>query len=278
MNALLAIDIGNTQVVLGVYQGNSWSARWRLHTERTRTSDEWASLLAGLFSVHDLRLSQCRDIAISSVVPRVTTALREMAIAYCKVEPFVVGPGVKTGVRILTDNPREVGADRVVNALAAYRRYGGPAVVVDFGTATTVDAISACGEYLGGAIAPGLAISAEALQRHAAQLQEVELVRPARAIGRNTVECLQAGIVLGYAGLVEGLVRAVRAELGQAKVIATGGLVSAVTQATDLIDHVDPDLTLEGLRLMYDLNRPGWSAGSERETVVSAEVSGSVSA
>lgn len=254
MKDLLAIDVGNTQVVVGVHDGAGWTAQWRLHTERTRTSDEWASLLTGLMGARGLLLGDCAGIAISSVVPGVTPALREMARVYTGAEPFVVGPGVKTGIRILTDNPREVGADRVVNALAAHERYGGPAIVVDFGTSTNMDVISPEGDYIGGAIAPGLAVSAEALQRRGAQLREVELVRPARAIGRNTVECMQSGIVLGYAGLVEGLVRAIKEELGPSKVIATGGLVRAVTQATDIIDHVDPDLTLEGLRIMYGLN------------------------
>jgi type III pantothenate kinase len=253
---LLAIDAGNTQVVVGAHDGERWGPRWRLHTEHTRTSDEWASLLAGLLGSRGLRLAECRDVALGSVVPRVTTALREMAQTYTGVEPFVVGPGVKTGVRILVDNPREVGSDRVLNALAARERYGGPAIVVDFGTSTNLDVVSAEGDYVGGAIAPGLAVAAEALFGRAAKLQEVELVRPPRAIGRNTVECMQAGIVLGYAGLVERLVRETQRELGPSKVIATGGLVGAMTQATDIIEHVDPELTLEGLRLMYELNRP----------------------
>ncbi len=255
-DVLLAIDVGNTQVVVGAHDGNDWCARWRLHTESTRTSDEWASHLGGLLDSSGLRLRECRNVALSSVVPRVTAALRDMASAYTRSEPFVVGPGVRTGVRILTDNPREVGADRVVNSLAARERYGGPAIVVDFGTATTLDVISEEGDYLGGAIAPGLSIAAEALQSHASKLSEVELLRPARAIGRNTVECMQMGIVVGYAGLVERLVRDTQRELGgPCKVIGTGGLVGVVTQATDAIEHVDPDLTLEGLRLMYRLNR-----------------------
>jgi len=253
---LLAIDVGNTQVVVGLHDGDEWVERWRVRTDGSRTSDEWASILAGLFSLRGRSLSQCNEVSIGSVVPTAIDALRTMSSEYCGAEAFVVGPGVKTGVRILTDNPREVGADRVVNALAVRHRYGGPAIVVDFGTATTVDAVSAEGDYIGGAIAPGLAISAEALQRYTARLQDVELIRPARSIGRNTVECMQIGIVIGYAGLVERLVSGVRAELGGGKVIATGGLVSAVTQATDVIDIVDGDLTLEGLRLMYELNRP----------------------
>ncbi|MDQ3856229.1 MAG: type III pantothenate kinase [Chloroflexota bacterium] len=258
----LAIDVGNTQVVIGLHDGVEWLQRWRVRTERARTSDEWASMLAGLFGLRGLRLADCSDISIGSVVPGAIAALRDMSLAYCGAEPFVVGPGVKTGVRILTDNPREVGADRVLNALAAHERYGGPAIVVDFGTATTVDVVSVQGDYLGGAIAPGLAISAEALQRYTARLQEVELVRPARMVGRNTVECMQIGIVIGYAGLVERLVAGVKAELGEAKVIATGGLVSAVAQATSAIDVIDEDLTLEGLRLMYELNRGRMAAGA----------------
>jgi len=256
---LLGIEAGNTQVVVGVHDGATWCARWRISTVRTRTSDEWAAILGGLLAGAGLTLAACRDVAISSVVPNITTELQLMTRTYAGAEPFVVGPGVRTGVRILTDNPREVGADRVVNALAARERYGAPAIVVDFGTSTNLDVVSADGDYIGGAIAPGLAISAAALQSYTAKLPEVELVRPARAIGRNTVECMQAGIVLGYAGLVERLVRETQKELGPSKVIATGGLVGAVTQATDIIDYVDPDLTLEGLRLMYALNR-----GTER--------------
>lgn len=254
--ALLAIDVGNTQVVVGVHDGAGWIARWRVGSDRNRTSDEWASTLSVLLADQGLSLRRCEHVAIASVVPRITTALLDMTRVYPRVEPFVVGPGVRTGVRILTENPREVGADRVVNALATHQRYGGPAIVVDFGTATTFDAISELGDYLGGAIAPGLAISSEALQTYTAKLQEVDLVRPSRAIGRNTVECMQSGIVLGYAGLVEKLVHSIKAELGPCKVIATGGLVGAVMQATDILDHVDPDLTLEGLRLMYELNVP----------------------
>lgn len=253
---LLAMDVGNTQVVVGVHDSSRWCARWRISTDRTRTSDEWASVLSGLLNLHGLRLGECQDVAISSVVPGVTTSLRTMAQTYATGAPFVVEPGVRTGLRLLVDDPREVGADRVVNALAAREHYGGPAIVVDFGTATTLDVISADGDYLGGAIAPGLAISAEALFRYASRLHEVELVKPLRAIGRNTAECVQAGMVLGYAGMVERLVRETQHELGPCKVIATGGLVNTVAQATDIIDHVDPDLTLEGLRLMHGLNRP----------------------
>ncbi len=252
---LLGIEAGNTQVVVGVHDGETWCARWRISTVRTRTSDEWAAILSGLLASAGLTLAACHDIAISSVVPNITTELQLMARAYAGAEPFVVGPGVRTGVRILTDNPKEVGADRVVNALAARERYGAPAIVVDFGTSTNLDVVSTDGDYIGGAIAPGLAVSAAALTGAAAKLPEVELVRPARAIGRNTVECMQAGIVLGYAGLVERLVRETQKELGPSKVIATGGLVGAVTQATEIMDYVDPDLTLEGLRLMYALNR-----------------------
>ncbi len=253
---LLAIDVGNTQVVVGAHDGASWCARWRASTDRTRTADEWASVLSGLLDLRGLKLAECEDVAISSVVPGVTASMREMARTYSLRDPFVVEPGVRTGLRILVDDPREVGADRVVNALAAREHYGGPAIVVDFGTATTLDVISAEGDYLGGAIAPGLAISAQALFQYASRLHEVELVRPARAIGRNTAECIQGGIVLGYAGLVERLVRETQRELGPCKVIGTGGLVSTVAPATDVIDHIAPDLTLEGLRLMYVLNRP----------------------
>lgn len=254
---LLAIDAGNTQVVIGLHNRQTWTAQWRITTERVRTADEWASILTGLFgaSGQHITLAECRTVAIASVVPHITTALFEMISTYARAEPFIVRPGVRTGVKLLVDNPREVGADRVVNSLAARERYGGPAIVVDFGTSTNIDVINRDGDYIGGAIAPGLMVSADALFSRAAKLQEVELVRPPRAIGRNTVECMQSGIVLGYAGLVERLVAEIKRELGPAQVVATGGLVRSVAQATDIFDHVDPDLTLEGLRLMYDLNR-----------------------
>lgn len=267
MNRLLAIDIGNTQVVVGAHDGASWTSEWRISTVRTRSADEWGSILTALLSTCDARLSDYPSVAISSVVPRVTMELRQMVRKYCGSEAFVVGPGVKTGVRILTDNPREVGADRVVNSLATHHRYGGPAIVVDFGTATTFDVVSADGDYMGGAIAPGLAISAEALQQYTAKLQEVELVRPPSAVGRNTVEAMQSGLVLGYAGLVEGLIHSIQRETGSCKVIGTGGLVSIVAQATDVIDVVDNELTLEGLRLMYDLNRTGQHEAGDRAPV-----------
>ena len=257
MGPLLAIDVGNSHVVAGLHDGEGWRERLRLATDRARTPDEWASLLGVLLADRGYALRGCGDVAVASVVPPVTTALREMGRAYVGAEPFVVEPGVKTGMRILAEHPREVGADRLVNTLAAHARYGGPAIVVDLGTATTLDVVSAEGDYLGGSIAPGLKVSAEALSRFTAKLQSVELVRPPRAIGRNTVEAMQSGIVLGHAALVEGLVHAVRAELGPATTIGTGGLVGVVAGATSIFDHVDPDLTLEGLRLMYGLNRPG---------------------
>lgn len=253
---LLAIDAGNTHVVVGLHDGQRWRDRWRLGTERGRTADEWAGLLLPLLSSSGYGLRECADAAIASVVPPVTTALREMARTYVGVQPFVVEPGVRTGMRVLVDNPLEVGADRLVNTLAAHTSYGGPAIVVDLGTATTLDVVSSDGDYLGGAIAPGLKLSAEALARYAAKLQAVELGRPPRAIGRTTAEAMQSGIVLGHAALVEGLVRATQVELGPSKVIGTGGLASVVAEVASVFDVLDPNLTLEGLRLMYALNRP----------------------
>ena len=253
---LLVMDVGNTNVVVGLRADHAWCGRWRLSTERGRTADEWAGLLLPLLSSSGYDLRECADVAIASVVPPVTTALREMARTYVGAEPFVVEPGVRTGMRVLVDNPIEVGADRLANTLAAHTLYGGPAIVVDLGTATTLDVISPDGDYLGGAIAPGLRLSAEALAWYAAKLQAVELARPSRAIGRTTVEAMQSGIVLGHAALVEGLVRATQAELGPSTVIGTGGLAGVVAEATEVFDVVDPDLTLEGLRLMHALNRP----------------------
>lgn len=265
---LLAIDAGNTHVVVGLHDGRLWRARWRLGTERGRTADEWAGLLLPLLSSSGYDLRKCMDVAIASVVPPVTAALRELARTYVGGEPFVVEPGARTGMRVLVDNPLEVGADRLVNTLAAHTLYGGPAIVVDLGTATTLDVVSPEGDYLGGAIAPGLKLSAEALARYAARLQAVELVRPPRAIGRTTVEAMQSGIVLGHAALVEGLVRATQAELGPSTVIGTGGLAGVVAEATSVFDVVDADLTLEGLRLMYALNR---SDGIARPVEVAGE-------
>jgi type III pantothenate kinase len=255
---LLAIDVGNTETTIGVLDGEKLVQHWRAATRAERTADEHALMLAGFLAHEGLTFpGSLSGVAISSVVPRLTQALREMVERYCPFDPLLVEPGVRTGLSIMTDNPREVGADRVVNAVAAFALYGGPTVVVDFGTATTVDAISARGELLGNAIAPGVQISMNALARSAAQLRRVELVVPRSVIGKNTVESLQAGIVFGFAGQVDGLVRRMVAELGgAATVVATGGLAGAVLDACETIQHYDSWLTLHGLRRIFDRNAP----------------------
>ncbi|HEX9343265.1 MAG TPA: type III pantothenate kinase [Actinomycetota bacterium] len=270
---LLAIDVGNTEITIGVFDGDTLVQHWRAATVAERTADETALLLSGFLGQEGLDLStKISGVAVSSVVPAVTAALREMVRRYCAgFEALVIEPGVRTGLSILVENPREVGADRVVNTAAAFAAYGGPAVVVDFGTATTFDAVSERGEYLGGAIAPGIQISTNALATHTAQLHRVELVAPRSVVGKSTTECLQSGIVYGFAGQVDGIVRRMVAELGgQVTVIATGGLASAVLAACETIQCHDPWLTLQGLRIVYGRNQsppqaPAAGQGRDRE-------------
>lgn len=253
---LLAIDVGNTETVLGVFTGAELTWHWRISTVTDRTADELAVLLAGFLSQHDLSFdSQITGVAISSGVPPLTEALRRMTERYFHFAPLIVEPGVKTGIPVLTDNPREVGADRVVNALAAYARFGGPCIVVDFGTATTYDAVSAKGEYLGGAIAPGMRISEESLTSHAARLPDVEILGTKSVIGKNTVEAMQSGLLWGTVAELEGMVERMETEMGgDVTVVATGGLAEDVVPHTDCIDHHEPWLTLEGLRLIFERN------------------------
>jgi len=253
---LLAIDIGNTNIVIGVFEDERLRATWRLGTDVHKLEDEYASVFLNLLSLKGLAFADIDCAIISSSVPPLVTVFEGLCQRYFEVSPMVVGPGTKTGVRISIDNPREVGADRVVNAAAGHRLYGGPLIVIDFGTATTLDAVSEEGDYLGGAIAPGIGISAEALFEHAAKLPRVELVRPQKAIGRNSVSAMQSGIIFGYVGLIEGIVVRMRKELGgTAKVIATGGLADVICRETDIVDALEPDLTLVGLRLVHELNR-----------------------
>ena len=255
---LLAIDIGNTNIVVGVFDGEKLKATWRLGTDVHKLEDEYAALLLNLLSMKGLAFADIDDAIISSSVPPLVTVFEELCRRYFEVTPMVVGPGIKTGVRISIENPREVGADRVVNAAAAHKLYGGPLIVIDFGTATTLDAVSEEGDYLGGAIAPGIVISSEALFEHAAKLPRVELVRPQKAIGRSSVSAMQSGIVFGYVGLIEGIVARMQKELGgTAKVIATGGLANIIASETGVVDAVELDLTLVGLRLIYELNSGG---------------------
>jgi type III pantothenate kinase len=253
---LLAIDVGNTATVLGLFQGSELSWHWRISTRRDRTPDELALLFGGFLEQQGLSFSrQITGVAIASVVPDQTQALRAMVNDYFHFQPVVVEPGVKTGVPILTDNPREVGADRIVNAVGAVAEYGGPAVVVDFGTATTYDAISERGEYLGGAIAPGLQISATGLFQATARLPRVELSEPRSVIGKNSVESIQSGLLYGTAAEVDGMVERIQKELGgDATVIATGGLAGLIVPLCHSIDHHDSWLTLKGLRMVFDKN------------------------
>lgn len=253
---LLAIDIGNTNVTLGVYEGERLAAHWRVATVHERMPDEYGLILLGLFEHSGLHISQIAGVAIASVVPAVTSTFRELCRDYLEHDPLVIDAGVKTGVRVRVDNPREVGADRVVNCAAVHHKYGGPACVVDFGTATTFDAVSQEGDYLGGAIAPGIGIAAEALFARGSRLYRVDIVAPPRVIGTSTMTALQSGIFFGYVGLVEGLVSRFRRELGDdMRVIATGGLAEAVARETQVVQHIDPWLTLDGLRVIWGMNR-----------------------
>lgn len=252
---LLAVDVGNTEIVLGVFRGEELAHRWRVSTRAERTADELAMLIGNFLGHEGLSFSsQITGVVVSSVVPAVTGALREMCARYFLFEPVVVGPGTKTGIPILTDNPREVGADRIVNALAAFTRFGGPCIVVDFGTATTYDAISAKGEYVGGAIAPGLQSSGASLFAHAARIPQVDLQEPRSAIGRNTVESVQAGLIFGTAAEVDGMVERLEKELGECTVVATGGLAELIVPHCRFVDHHEPWLTLEGLFLVFERN------------------------
>jgi type III pantothenate kinase len=253
---LLAIDIGNTNITLGVFAEDRLHATWRIATAHDRMPDEYGILLVQLMDHRSMRPADISGVAIASVVPTLTSVFRQVSRDYLASDPLVVDAGVRTGVRIRYENPKEVGADRVVDCAAVQAKYGGPACVVDFGTATTFDAISREGDYLGGAIAPGIAIAAEALFARASKLYRVEIAPPPLAIGTNTGLAMQSGIFFGYVSLVEGLVARFRRELGDdMKVIATGGLADTVARETSVIQYVDPWLTLEGLRIVYLLNR-----------------------
>ena len=255
---LLAIDIGNSNIVLGVFEGEDLAEHWRVATRIDYTADELGVILRGLFSGTRLRLQEIQHMVVSSVVPSLNQAVAEMAQRQLGIEPLVIGPGVRTGMQIRYDNPREVGADRIVNSVAAYTKYGGPAVVIDFGTATTFDAVGRNGDYLGGVIAPGIRISMDALFNRAAKLPRFELAVPPGlegVIGKNTVESMQAGFVFGFAGQIEGIVGRMREELGgECRVIATGGLASLIAAHAHVIEVVDDNLTLDGLRLLHELN------------------------
>jgi len=254
---LLALDVGNTNVTLGVFDQDSLRATWRFSTSVEKQADEYGVLMLSLLEHQGMSSTDIGEAVMACVVPDLDPIFEGVCHRYFGVRPLVVGTGVRTGMRVLYDTPRDVGADRVADAVAAVRLYGPPPlVVVDLGTATVFDAISRDGDYLGGALAPGLGIASEALFRRAAKLYRIELSRPKAAIGRNTVSAMQSGILFGYVGLVEGIVRRMKEELGgQAKVIGTGGYAELIARETDVIDTVDMDLTLQGLRIIYDLNR-----------------------
>ncbi|MCI0518773.1 MAG: type III pantothenate kinase [Chloroflexi bacterium] len=253
---LLAIDIGNTNVTLGLYQGETLGPRWRLATDHERMPDEYGLQFLGLLSQAGYSAANLTGVCMASVAPPLTGRVIEACRNYLKQEPLSLDAGVKTGVRIRYEDPRAVGADRIADAAAVQRLYGGPACVVDFGTATTFDAINAAGEYLGGAIAPGIGIAAEALFQRAAKLPRVDLQRPPNVIGRNTTHAMQSGLLFGYVALVEGMTARFRRELGEnMRVIATGGLAEVVARETDAIHIVAPWLTLDGLRIIWELNQ-----------------------
>jgi len=253
---LLAIDIGNTNVKVGIFDGDRLRATWSLATGIQRTSDEYSGLLLSLMGRRKVSPSKITGVVLCSVVPPLLPAFVELCTKYLNAKPLVVEAGVKTGMRIRLDNPREVGPDRVVAAVAAQNLYGKPSMVIDFGTATTFDVVSQEGDYLGGAIAPGIVIATEALYTHTAALPRIRLSTPERAIGKNTISAMQSGIIFGYIGLIEGLIRRIEQELGRkAKVIATGGQAHLLAHEIPMIEIVNPDLTLVGLRLIYEMNK-----------------------
>jgi len=258
---LLAIDLGNTNVSLGLFDLGSappsLSHHWRLATHREQTSDEAAVVMHALFAQAELAPAQVGHVIVSCVVPPLLPIWERVCQKLFSVSPIVVGPGIRTGMPVRYDNPREVGADRIVNAVAAHELLGGPVIAVDFGTATTFDCVSARGEYLGGAIFPGMHISMEALFERTSMLHRVEIARPAAAIGRTTTAALQSGLLFGYAGMVDAMVARIRKELGrEARVVATGGLAHRVADESRTIERVEPFLTLEGLRILFEKNRP----------------------
>jgi len=252
----LAIDIGNTNITVGIFEGEKLRCTWRLETDIYKMPDEYAVMLLNLLQFQKISVADIKEIALCSTVSPLISTFVELLQSYFKISPLVVGPGVKTGIRIRMDNPREVGADRIVNTVAGYKLYGGPTIVVDLGTATTFDTISREGDYLGGAIAPGPMIAAEALFQRTAALPRIPLVHPQKAIGTNTISAMQSGIMFGYTGLVEGIVARIEKELGEkATVVATGGYGGIFAQETSVFNVVNPDITLIGLRLVYQLNK-----------------------
>ena len=253
---LLTIDVGNTGIGLGIFEGENLRKTWRMATSISRTPDEYAALLLPLLHQEGLKSTEITDVCICSVVPPLIGTLENMFERYFNVKPLVVGVGTKTGVRIRMDNPREVGPDRIVHCAAAHYLYGGPLIIVDLGTATTFDTVTKDGEYTGGAIAPGFQTAAEALFSRTSMLPRVKLARPAKAVGTNTIAAMQSGIVFGYVGLIEGIVNRIQKELpAKAKVVVTGGFLDVIAKEVSIIDEVNPHLILTGLRLVYGMNK-----------------------
>lgn len=254
---LLVFDIGNSNIVLGTYEGKKLLRHWRISTDRQKTGDEYGMLINNLFRFQGIRMSDVTAIIISSVVPPLVVPLVKMCERYFRLRPLIVGPGIKTGIKLKYENPREIGADRIVNSVGAYEQFGGPLIVVDIGTATTFDIVAENGDYLGGVIAPGIGISSEALFQRAAQLPRVALVTPRTIICRNTVNAMQAGVIFGFVGQIDEIVRRIKAEMKQdMRVIATGGMAKMISRESKTIDKVDNFLTLTGLRVLYERNQP----------------------
>ncbi|WP_373270836.1 MULTISPECIES: type III pantothenate kinase [Bacillus] len=261
---IFVFDIGNTNMVLGVFAGDELKHHWRIETNRSKTEDEYGMLIKSLFEHEKLSFSEIDGIIISSVVPPIMFVLERMCQKYFNLKPLVVGPGIKTGLNIKYENPREVGADRIVNAVAAIHEYGSPLIIVDFGTATTYCYINERKQYMGGAIAPGISISTEALYSKAAKLPRIEIVRPDEIVGKNTVAAMQAGIFYGYVGQVEGIVKRMKLQSRQdPHVIATGGLANLIAKESEIINIIDPFLTLKGLQLIYKRNMGSLKNGPE---------------
>jgi type III pantothenate kinase len=254
---LLVIDVGNSNNVIGLFSGKELISHWRIRTEWNRTADEYWVLFKEFILSNDVEIDTIDDIIIACVVPSLIPVLQEMARKYFSNEPLIVGPGIKTGISILYRNPTEVGADRIVNSVAAFEKYGGPLIIVDFGTATTFDVVSKKGEYMGGVIFPGIQISLEALFKNTAKLPRIDMQVPDKVIGKSTVDSIRSGAVYGFSGMIENVVKQIKNELGQsAHVVATGGIVDWVSSKTSVFDTLDPFLTLDGLRIIYDKNHP----------------------
>ena len=255
---LLVIDIGNSNIVMGTYEGKELRKHWRISTDRQKTGDEYGMLINDLFRYQGVSISDVSDIIISTVVPPLIVPIVKMCERYFKIHPLVVGPGIKTGIKLNYENPRAIGADRIVNAVGAFENYGGPLIVIDIGTATTFDVVAENGDFMGGVIAPGINASAESLFSSTAKLPRIELIPPKNVIGRNTISCMQSGIIYGYVGQIDAIVGRIRAEMGEdwhAKVIATGGLARMIYKESKTIDKIDHFLTLSGLRALYERNK-----------------------